>query len=81
MKITCEKCNHIQEVTFSRGKKDSNGYLETSIGHIISKMFDKKMSKDEVMKKLYDDEKKEGIEDPSFHVGRVNRVFSERNKK
>ena len=80
MKFTCVKCNHINEVTFSRGKKDENGYLETSIGHIISKMIDKKMTKDEVMKKLYDDEVKDKIENPSFHVGRVNRVFSERNK-
>ena len=80
MKFTCEQCNHVNEVTFSRGKKDENGYLETSIGHTISKMFDKKMTKDEVMKKLYEDEVKDKIENPSFHVGRVNRVFSERNK-
>ena len=80
MKFTCTKCNHVNEVTFSRGKKDENGYLETSIGHTISKMIDKKMTKDEVMKTLYENEVRDKIENPSFHVGRVNRVFSERNK-
>ena len=77
MDTICPKCNHKFEVTFSRGEKDDFGYLTTSIGHRIAELAVKGKSKDQIMHQLYEEEVQAKAKSPSFHSGRVNRVFNE----